>query len=384
MHRRWLALAAALPLAACGAPAADSASQQAQPIVHGTPTSHDPAVVAIVSRKLLCGATATTLCTGALIAPRAVLTAAHCLDNRRAADVRVFVGTDVTGAGETLDVVAAEVDPTYDPTSGANDVAVLTLGTAATVAPLPLASSVDAGLVGKTVRLVGFGVDENGQAGIERSGEALVESIDAALFRYTPSPANTCGGDSGGPVLYDDGSGERIIGVTRSGDAACASFGTATRVDAVSAFLAGAVDATASAASPPIYDLSRDVCAGSCTTDDDCPLAMQCLNERADGYRCGLAGGLQSGTFGVSCSADAECGAGTCLSIGSDGCRCFQPCGAAPSAPADGGGCDVAIEHRSSLGWIVLATSAWMSFLVARRRTRRQRMSGSLIEPTGS
>lgn len=365
-------------------------AQRVAAIVHGAPTSHDPATVALVPRGLLCGARLPAFCTGALIAPRAILTAAHCLEGRRPADYRAFFGSVVDGPGRSLDVVATAVHPAYDALTGANDVAVLTLGRASAVVPVSMASLVDDTLVGRTVRLVGFGRDDTGATGTARAGTAVVTSLEAGVFRYAPSPANTCGGDSGGPTFYDPGDGERLVGVTRSGDDACASFGTATRIDAVADFVAAAVLATASAPSPTIFGVGLDQCGSTCASDADCPLAMQCLNERAEGFRCGLTAGLQTGRFAAACSGDGECAGGTCVSIGEDGCRCFETC-AAPTTPSvagvtvvGGSGCAFGARGPSTsaptpaveLGAIAVA----VGLLRARRRRRLE--SSCLPEKT--
>jgi V8-like Glu-specific endopeptidase len=380
MRCRWARLAfVAAACAACAACAPEALeppqpeAQRAASIVHGAPTSHDPATVALVPRRLLCGAPATAFCSGTLVAPRAILTAAHCLEGRRPADYRTFFGSVVGGPGDTLDVVAAAVHPAYDVATGANDVAVLTLAKPSAVAPAEIALAIDDALVGRSVRLVGFGVDDAGATGTARTGEAVVTSLEAGLFRYAPSPANTCGGDSGGPTYLDDGGGERLVGVTRSGDEACASFGTATRVDAVADFVSAAVLATSSAPSPSIYDAARDLCASTCVSDADCPLAMQCLNERAEGFRCGLPAGLQTGRFAASCGDDGDCAGGTCVSMGEAGCRCFEACAVADVVTftvAGGGGCSFDVRDGAPARTFALGALG-LGWLGARRRQRR-------------
>ena len=87
------ALAAAALTTACAAP---EVSTTAQPIINGTPDDADPAVVAIVD------ATGRLICSGTLIAPHVVLTAAHC--DVRARSHRVFFGSDVS-KGAALEVL---------------------------------------------------------------------------------------------------------------------------------------------------------------------------------------------------------------------------------------------------------------------------------------
>ena len=69
------------------------------------------------------------ICTGVLIDPRVVLTAAHCVEgNTSPSDVRAAVGRhDVTRNGQVKQVASIHVHPQY---TGANDIAILKLASA--------------------------------------------------------------------------------------------------------------------------------------------------------------------------------------------------------------------------------------------------------------
>ena len=169
-------------------------------------------------------------------------------------------------------------------------------------------------------------------------------------------------------AFLDDGTGERLIGLTRAGDAACTQFGTALRVDVFAAdFIEPYVAAAATAASPAPLDPTADFCASTCARDADCPPAMACLSDRNGAQRCGLPS-LSIGYFAGACGAETDCGAGTCAFAGDSDCRCFEPC-AAPVALTVGGsgGCEMtrAGEAASSFS---LATLAAIGVLAARRR----------------
>ena len=77
-----VALAGALVGLACGPseltdPAAQPAASQEDAIIGGTLAMGDPAVVAMAVRS---GGSYESICTGTLIAPKTVLTAAHCIN----------------------------------------------------------------------------------------------------------------------------------------------------------------------------------------------------------------------------------------------------------------------------------------------------------------
>jgi hypothetical protein len=87
--RKILALATAIALGACAVDRAEPGRTEA-PITSGTPTEGDPSVVGI-------SGSGTILCTGVVIGPRLVLTAAHCLVG--AGERAVWVGSSTaTGA----------------------------------------------------------------------------------------------------------------------------------------------------------------------------------------------------------------------------------------------------------------------------------------------
>lgn len=300
-------------------------------IVGGTPSTNDPAVVAIAHHRIACNDTATVPCSGVLVAPRVVLSAAHCVGamvSRGA--LEVIFGDNAATPTKVIVVVSALPYSGYDPLTGDGDVAALLLAEDAPVPPFPLptASVMDV-TAGGALRAVGFGVTAwmANDPGVKREGQLALADVRAASFDAVPSPAMTCTADSGGPVFATIGSDEQLVGLTSRGDTPCMVSALNARIDIVrSPFVDPFVAASASAPPgwppglPPIDALATT----ACTTDAECPALMTC---NALDHHCGFAW-LGAGSFGAVCANDTDCGAtpARCARVwpdGADACRCF-------------------------------------------------------------
>ncbi|MGE5185215.1 MAG: S1 family peptidase [Acidobacteriota bacterium] len=238
---------AAVVLAGCAA----TTGEAQQAIVGGSADGSDDAVVAVVERPV-CSDAFTITCSGTLVAPQVVLTAAHCVTP--GTPLEVHVGTPV-GSGQFIAVTDAIRDPMFDDATHAYDLAILQLAEPASASPVPVpTATLDASFVGATARIVGFGVDAPGALadGQRRAGTMQIASVDAYTFTAMPAPSNTCGGDSGGPVFVTTGGGEQLLGVPVAGDALCSANAIDGRVDvSVADFVQPYVDAPVPAGPPP-------------------------------------------------------------------------------------------------------------------------------------
>jgi hypothetical protein len=272
-----------LSLTACGAGDVDVARQELA-ITNGMIDTGDEAVVGLVADDRL-------ICTGTLVAPRVVLTAAHCLESKTIDSV--LFGADLA-SGTRIAVAHVRSHPDFDPIALANDVGVVLLADPAPALPL---SMIDAPVaMSATVRLVGFGLTTDGSAGGKQTGTATIASVAATTFDLAAAPSLTCAGDSGGPSLIDVGGVEVLAGVTSAGDANCASFTRSTRADVFRTWVESFVTATAE---------------GSAQLGDRCFYAAQCTTGM-----CARPADAPSVAYCSSlCDRDADCAAGMACTI---------------------------------------------------------------------
>lgn len=114
-------------------------------------------------------------CGGTLVAPRWVVTAAHCVMRGGPSELRLASHNQREG-GEVIRTDGRVIHPEYERT-GTHDIALIKLATAAKTTPIPIAAEV--GEVGTQTRIMGWG-DTNTT---RPSGTLYLKQLDTSVVR---------------------------------------------------------------------------------------------------------------------------------------------------------------------------------------------------------
>ncbi len=175
-------------------------------------------------------------CSGVVLSPNAVLTAAHCA--RSAADTRVHF-KDAGGSPVLLDVTRVERHPGFTSDAVAKRARSVDLAIVVTRQTLPSsfspASLVSASAsIGAPFSIAGFGVAAEGAAstgGTLRTADVALRSPLSNLLLWLAGDGGACTGDSGGPVLDRTGAVVGIIAYAEgAGGKGCGALTQAVRV----------------------------------------------------------------------------------------------------------------------------------------------------------
>lgn len=237
----------------------------------------------------------THMCTGAVIAPYTVLTAAHCL-KMDPPWLAFHVGRNWTVPTRSYDASSWESHPGYLEGEVDHDLAIVHLAgdpVADGVSPLPVHLSPPQSLDGQDVQAVGYGFTRHDDSSNRLRWWvvlAVTRELEEAYVVLGDGTTGTCVGDSGGPLLWNHPElGVRVFGVLSLGEAGTQCLGDSyyTRTDQSdnSSFLATFVPADpcrgetlagrCDGETTAVYCLDgtvhTDVCTGGqiCRTDTD-------------------------------------------------------------------------------------------------------------------
>lgn len=280
-------------------------AEEALPIVGGSFDAGDDAVVALQIRG--------GLCTGTLIAPRVIMTAAHCvagaIDSGETSSGTVFFGNGQDPWIAEIGIDDMAMHRLYAPPAFVQwDIAAVRLAEDAPdgIEPIPPSTTAldPAADIGLSARTVGFGVTDGQSqsgAGLKRQVRLTVDEITYLHVGVGTSSENTCQGDSGGPTLVELDGDEHVVGVTSFGSDACRARSYLTRVDTMQDWLVQVVDAWSGpcqldgecADGCDSIDPDCDACGfdGTCAdkcaaVDLDCPLGARVGDACGDDFDC--------------------------------------------------------------------------------------------------
>jgi hypothetical protein len=254
-------------------------------IIRATSNGGPDQVVMLYITTLTSSGFGTRTCSGTYFAPRVVLTAAHCLNNVFGDQVFVYFGdnftqdfSQLTPIGNNLVPPAPgqpskwskadsfEKNPSYDASLDSADMGAVYLDRKLPFDPLPLARfRLDNTWTNKTATISGWGANSaptpttGAGSRVQRTGTThllgsptvadyhpedpnpgmLVDSVRQTVVKidgHAPN-ANSCFGDSGGPIIVNQFGQNYIAGVSYFGGLSCEDYSLYTRIDPFLPFL---------------------------------------------------------------------------------------------------------------------------------------------------
>lgn len=325
-------LAGTLSSLSCGpshdVDAAAAVESRSDEIVGGTLWSGDPAVVSLAVRY---GGYYQSICTGTLVGPKTVLTAAHCIYSYGPnAPYYVVFGPDSSRPVKAVQVAQQYEHPNYN--QAAWDFGLLRLAQPVIdVAPFPMNDQpMSSSLIGQPIRHVGYGI-----TAANTQGDGLKRQVTYNLrrvYNYTIESGGqgkqTCQGDSGGPafMVMPGRSSESLVGVVSYGAADCLSDGYDGRVDVALQW----IRTTMGQWETP-----------TCMTDGQCVQGCTPIDQD-----CACAANGICGSECLDASYDPDCP----RDCGQNGVCATETCGRAdPDCVPEGGYCSAAAQCKERL-----------------------------------
>lgn len=329
----------AAALAACAAPPA--LDERPAEVVGAELATGDPGVVALVTSS------GRVFCTGTLVAPTTILTAAHCIAEAGGDPaVAAFFGNDTQDVGTRIGVVRYMTHPGWTgDLGGGHDLALLLLAAPQPVSlVVPMNTTDLAGMTGVPYRAVGFGIHDRETRiidGKKRTGAFEILGVQGDYVEVGDVDADgatsVCQGDSGGPGFITVDGVEVVAGVHSYSIVGCFNPSGDARPDLyLDTFIRPWIDAN-----DPTCRADGTCVRQGCAADPDC---LPC---GADGACATEACALPdpdcpTSGLGEICQADTQCMSGECLAWPQDphSQYCTQPCAGPADCAVDGMTCD--------------------------------------------
>ncbi|MEI9942438.1 MAG: trypsin-like serine protease [Pseudomonadota bacterium] len=275
----WLLCGLLLSVAACGGEGNDGVETKTSEIIRATSGGGRDQVVMLYGVR---NNGAIIICSGSYYAPRVVVTAAHCVPSNLF-QMFVYYGdnfqhdlSELTSDGfiglvpppigapsHWSQADSWQVNPAYDANLNSADMATVFLDRKPPFDPLPLyRSKVNSGV---QMTISGWGSDSTptpttgAGSGVQRTGRTITLGSPTAADYHADDPnpgmlnaavrqtvlktngaapySNGCFGDSGGPVILNQGGQDYVAGVSYWTGLSCADYNLYTRIDSFLPFL---------------------------------------------------------------------------------------------------------------------------------------------------
>jgi hypothetical protein len=280
------------------------------------------------------------ICSGVLVFGEVVITAKHCVEDLPPEILSLGIGPP----GPPLMIRSVTQSPTVDLAVLAPDWETSITALSLELEPLSVATALDATAEGHRVMLAGFGEDDAGSTGgLLFATEVIAKVEDDVLTTTGFGASGACAGDSGGPLLGRDASGEvTVLGILSSGSASCQGTDRFVRLDQEAAWLAAAGVGGVGhgscgqlSAAGRCYDGRPVWCEEGEIRSESCPGAFRCgWDPVREAYRCVDPQKECAGADGFG-----DCADGRLTVCGSDGrieVKDCLPCARCGFDPASG------------------------------------------------
>lgn len=325
-----------LPPGADGGAACDPGDERPLAVFHGTA---EPTLLSMSDGQKMAAVQYLTgggLCSGTVIAPGWVLSARHCNPGGSSAgeirfgpdpdDPRFSVGIRRAIVHSGRDLLLLELDaPVTDQ--------------APSLVPIPFyGGDVDQSWIGRVVECAGYGRQEDGTTGERRFTAQPISGRSGDYITVDGEGRHgLCGGDSGGPIFWEDPSGTiYVLGALTGGDTSCVGMDNYTAVDPT-----WVREHVGEPADPCMGETATGRCDGDTarwcvggTARSETCVAPEACTMTAEGFRCASSpspGGCGEVTAAGRCTGDgvAEWCEGGALRRAECG-RCGLGCAAVP------------------------------------------------------
>ncbi len=213
-------------------------------IMGGTEVTAEQNQGVVAATAVLLDATGSYFCSGTLIAPRIVVTAAHCVKGSSTPKFVTFTLRSDDPAAVKIPVESSRATLNYGKGTADGDFGYVLLSKDAAVDPVIVATMAEEKMLiceGCQLTLVGYGSTALGDTreGIKRLATTNVAKVVGGKIQTAPTGSGTCHGDSGGPAFAQTSEGEwRLVGIASTGlDKCTEGAGTHCRAAATSCWI---------------------------------------------------------------------------------------------------------------------------------------------------